>query len=78
MIDAGSSGSRLHLYEYEPRVLSNEGEVEMAVSGKKISFPYAKSRWTDRLRPGVASFASLPDDELKNALREHACHRGDV
>lgn len=71
MIDAGSSGSRLHLYEFEPRILSSKQEVHDAVSGKKITFPYARSRWTDRLRPGVDSFAELPDDQLEQALREY-------
>jgi Golgi nucleoside diphosphatase len=71
MIDAGSSGSRLHLYEWDPRVLSNSQDVQDAVSGKKISFPYARSRWTDRLRPGVDSFASLPDDKLQEALQDY-------
>lgn len=63
MIDAGSTGSRMHLYEWEPRVLSNAAAVDDAVSGKKLSFPKANSRWTDRLQPGLASFASIADDE---------------
>lgn len=71
MIDAGSSGSRLHLYEWDPRVLSDSQDVQDAVSGKKITFPYARSRWTDRLRPGVDSFASLPDDQLREALEDY-------
>lgn len=71
MIDAGSSGSRLHVYEFEPRILSNTKDVRDAVSGKKITFPYARSRWTDRLGPGVDSFAGLPDDELEAALKEY-------
>jgi len=71
MIDAGSSGSRLHLYEFDPRILSTSQDVEDAVSGIKITFPYAKSRWTDRLRPGVDSFAGLPEKELEAALKEY-------
>ncbi|KAL3942559.1 MAG: hypothetical protein SGBAC_003269 [Bacillariaceae sp.] len=71
MIDAGSSGSRLHLYEFDPRILSSSQDVNDAVSGKKITFPYARSRWTDRLRPGVDSFARLPDDQLEAALKEY-------
>ena len=71
MIDAGSTGSRLHLYEWDPRILSTTSEVQDAVSGKKISFPSHLSRWTDRLRPGVASFASLPDDKLDEALAHY-------
>lgn len=71
MIDAGSTGSRLHIYEWEPRVLSSHHEIQNAVEGKKLSFPEADSRWTDRLRPGIASFASLPDDELVPAIADY-------
>lgn len=71
MIDAGSSGSRLHLYEFDPRVLSDKQAVADAVSGRKLSFPNSNSRWTDRLRPGIASFATLPDDQLDHAIAEY-------
>jgi len=71
MIDAGSTGSRLHLYEWEPRVLTGHKEIQSAVAGKKLSFPESDSRWTDRLRPGIASFASLPDDELLPAIADY-------
>lgn len=71
MIDAGSTGSRLHLYEWEPRVLGSHREVVEAVSGRKLSFPESTSRWTDRLRPGIATFAALPDDELEDAVRDY-------
>jgi GDA1/CD39 (nucleoside phosphatase) family. len=64
MIDAGSSGSRMHVYEFEPRVLHGQRETSLAVAGKKLSYPGTDSRWTDRLRPGIANFASLSDDEL--------------
>mmetsp|Transcript_1421 Transcript_1421/g.1905 ORF Transcript_1421/g.1905 Transcript_1421/m.1905 type:complete len:555 (+) Transcript_1421:167-1831(+) len=56
MIDAGSSGSRLHLYEFEPRVLQSRDELDQAVSGRRLSVPISKSRWTQRLRPGVHRF----------------------
>jgi Golgi nucleoside diphosphatase len=71
MIDAGSTGSRLHLFEWEPRILSDHKEVQEAVSGRKLSFPASESRWTDRLRPGIATFASLPDDELVEGIAEY-------
>lgn len=71
MIDAGSTGSRLHLYEWEPRVLSSHREVAEAVSGKKLSLPESATRWTDRLRPGVATYASLPDEDLVNAIADY-------
>lgn len=71
LIDAGSTGSRLHVYEWEPRVLYNEDDIEQAVSGNKLSFPGTESRWTERLRPGLASFADRSDDELIPALVEY-------
>jgi Golgi nucleoside diphosphatase len=72
MIDAGSTGSRLHVYEWAPRVLRNEDDIQDAVSGSKLSFPGTESRWTDRLKPGLSSFASIHDtDELKAAVADY-------
>lgn len=68
MIDAGSSGSRLHVYEFQPRVLRGRKETELAVSGKKLSYPGTVSRWTDRLRPGIAQLASYSDSDLVPAI----------
>lgn len=72
MIDAGSTGSRIHLYEWEPRVLHSQRDVQDAVSGHKLSFPTSQSRWSDRLRPGIASFASIQsDNELQTAVADY-------
>ncbi|KAL7473582.1 hypothetical protein ACHAXS_014134 [Conticribra weissflogii] len=69
MIDAGSTGSRMHVYEFPPRVLADKSQVSSAVSGKKLSFPGTESRWTERLRPGISEFAGIDDDdELRAAL----------
>jgi hypothetical protein len=53
MIDAGSGGSRMHVFEWEPRVLGTVSEVNEAVSGKKLTYPGSDSRWTDR-RPMIS------------------------
>jgi Golgi nucleoside diphosphatase len=71
MIDAGSTGSRLHLYEWDPRVLKTDAEVQAAVSGLKLSYPGTDSRWTEPLKPGLATFATLPHDKLVPALSEY-------
>eukprot|EP00986_Skeletonema_menzelii_P001464 scaffold387_cov136-Skeletonema_menzelii.AAC.7 len=72
MIDAGSTGSRMHVYEFEPRVLMNKHEVAQAVSGKKLSFPGTNSRWTERLRPGISEFANIDnDEEMERAIAEY-------
>lgn len=71
MIDAGSTGSRLHIYEWAPRHLKSEKDIEDAVSGNKLSFPGTESRWTERLEPGISTFASYPDDQLRDAIAEY-------
>lgn len=72
MIDAGSSGSRLHLYEFEPRILQSRDELNQAVSGRRLSVPICKSRWTQRLRPGVHSFVvSGGTHNLTEALHDY-------
>ena len=71
MIDAGSTGSRLHVYEWEPRVLLNEQDIQEAVSGNKLSFPGTDTRWTERLRPGLSDFADRNDEDLIPALASY-------
>lgn len=72
VIDAGSSGSRLHLYEWDPRVLRDAKDVKAAVSGRKLSFPGTESRWTERLQPGISTFNSIDDpDDLHKAIKEY-------
>jgi Golgi nucleoside diphosphatase len=72
MIDAGSQGTRIHVYEYAARILRGREEIEHAVNGRKLSFPTTNARWTNRLKPGLDFFASIEDDKaLRIALREY-------
>src|SRR5690554_3429964 len=52
VIDAGSGGSRLHIYSWKPRIFRTVPPP--------ISFPEANERWTGRMDPGIASFANNP------------------
>ncbi len=47
MIDAGSGGSRMHVFEWEPRMFD--------VIPPPISYPSSRNRWTRRLKPGLST-----------------------
>ena len=70
MIDAGSQGTRIHVYEFESRILSSHGEIKDVVTGRRISFPTTDSRWTNRKKPGLDVFAFVVDDEeMQNQVK---------
>jgi GDA1/CD39 (nucleoside phosphatase) family len=72
MIDAGSQGTRIHVYEYDARILKHRHEVSLAARGLKLSFPTTDSRWTDRLKPGLDAFAYIADaDDMTDQVREY-------
>jgi hypothetical protein len=52
LIDAGSTGSRMHLYEWAPRVFNS--------APPPISKPITSERWTERMAPGISSYAETP------------------
>jgi GDA1/CD39 (nucleoside phosphatase) family len=62
MIDAGSQGTRLHVYEFDARVLDNTKDIMLAVRGEKLSVPTTDTAWTDRLMPGLDSFAYIENE----------------
>jgi len=53
VIDAGSGGSRLHIYTWKSRVFTS--------IPPSLSFPTPNEQWTQRLAPGVSSFADNPE-----------------
>jgi GDA1/CD39 (nucleoside phosphatase) family len=71
MIDAGSGGSRIHVYEWQPRILESDEDIEAAVSGRKLSYPGTESRWTDRIEPGIDTFAYLSDQDITAAIANY-------
>jgi len=56
MIDAGSQGTRLHIYEWDKRFLLDEDDLLQVAHGKKLSYPSSNSRWTDKYTPGLDVF----------------------
>lgn len=45
----GSGGSRIHVFEWEPRIFDS--------APPPVSFPKSNEKWTDRIAPGIDSFA---------------------
>lgn len=64
MIDAGSQGTRIHVYEFQRRILYTPQELTQALNGFKLSIPTTNTRWTNRLKPGLDALAAIPDDDL--------------
>lgn len=66
LIDAGSTGSRLHVYEWPKRVFST--------LPPPISHPLTSELWTKRRAPGISSLADDPKAAAETLLPliEHA------
>lgn len=60
IIDAGSSGSRMHVYEWEPRMFKT--------LPPPISIPGSTNQWTQRMEPGISSYASHPQVPVKQVM----------
>jgi len=54
IIDAGSTGSRMHIYQWDAR--------RFETVPPPFSYPLTSNRWTDRLAPGISAFATGPQD----------------
>lgn len=75
VIDAGSSGSRIHIYQWpDPQVL-----IKKDLENKEILYSvpqvYQNESWTLKVTPGLASFENRPWDAFRvhiNPLLEYA------
>lgn len=64
IIDAGSGGSRLHIYAWEPRIFKT--------LPPPISFPTDEEHLTGKIKPGISSFSNHPEkvrDQLASLIR---------
>lgn len=61
-MDAGSTGSRIYIYEWEPR--------EFKVLPPPVSHPKTKRDWKKETEPGISSYCSHPEVGL--GARAHA------
>jgi Golgi apyrase len=61
IIDAGSSGSRVHIYQYPSKELDNVEFPRVSKSGHK---------WSKKIHPGMSEFASAPKDVGKKHLKQ--------
>lgn len=52
IIDAGSGGSRLHVFSWKPRVFKRVPPP--------LSYPEANEQWTARIDPGIHNFVDSP------------------
>ena len=57
IIDAGSGGSRLHVYHWQPRIFNT--------IPPDLSFPTTDEQWTARMAPGIAEYKNSPEDVKK-------------
>eukprot|EP00536_Pseudo-nitzschia_multiseries_P017734 jgi/Psemu1/248329/estExt_Genewise1.C_17760003 len=72
MIDAGSQGTRLHIYEWNQRFLLDEEDLINQMNGMKLSYPTSNNRWTDKYTPGLDAFGSIEStDRQEQAVRNY-------
>ncbi|GMH84990.1 hypothetical protein TrVE_jg5114 [Triparma verrucosa] len=63
MIDAGSGGSRLHIYEHLERKFN--------ILPPPLTDVTTDSRWTSRLKPGISTFDTVEPEYLPEVLAEY-------
>ena len=57
LIDAGSTGSRVHIYQWEKR--------DFNTLPPPLSLPLTSERWTERIKPGLSDY----NDDAERAAK---------
>ena len=60
LIDAGSTGSRVHIYQWEKR--------DFNTLPPPLSLPLTSERWTERIKPGLSDYNDDAEKAAKTSV----------
>jgi golgi apyrase len=76
ILDAGSSGTRLHIYKWkDPAKARKDADDEDLESLPKL---VTEKKWTKKIRPGISTFGEHPSDVGREHLKELIDHALDI
>ncbi|KKK13343.1 hypothetical protein ARAM_001985 [Aspergillus rambellii] len=76
VLDAGSSGTRVHIYRWlDTAIARKQGGEDVLKSLPEIK---TKAEWVKKIHPGVSSFADRPEDIGSHHLAELLDHARDI
>ncbi|CDO93883.1 unnamed protein product [Kluyveromyces dobzhanskii CBS 2104] len=78
VIDAGSSGSRIHIYQWDSpqHVLDLQDQQVSEEDGTEITLPQSvpqirqDANWTQKISPGLSSFKNSPNKAYSNHIKK--------